>query len=49
MVNDVVGGEPVTLSYCTLCGAGVLYATPRRRRRETYTFGTSGLLYGLTS
>jgi Protein of unknown function (DUF3179) len=39
MVNDVVGGEPVTLSYCTLCGSGVLYAS------SSFTFGTSGLLY----
>ncbi len=43
MVNDVVGGEPVTLSYCTLCGSGIAYSgrTPGGRR----TFGTSGLLY----
>ncbi|HTG36243.1 MAG TPA: DUF3179 domain-containing protein [Thermoanaerobaculia bacterium] len=44
MVNDVLGGEPVTLSYCTLCGSGVLYAT-RGPAGEAYTFGTSGLLY----
>ena len=44
MVNDVLGGEPVTLSYCTLCGSGVLYAT-RGAAGEAYTFGTSGLLY----
>jgi hypothetical protein len=44
MVNDVVGGEPITLSYCTLCGSGVLYAT-RDGRGGAYTFGTSGLLY----
>lgn len=44
MLNDVVGGEPVTLSYCTLCGSGILYSasTPSGDRR---TFGTSGLLY----
>lgn len=44
MVNDRVGGEPVTLSYCTLCGSGVLYGT-RTRAGGAYTFGTSGLLY----
>ena len=44
MLNDVVGGEPVTLSYCTLCGSGVLYAT-RTPAGTAYTFGTSGLLY----
>lgn len=44
MVNDVVGGEPITLSYCTLCGSGVLYST-RDGRGGVFTFGTSGLLY----
>ncbi len=44
MVNDVVGGEPVTLSYCTLCGSGVLFAT-RGAGGVERTFGTSGLLY----
>jgi uncharacterized protein DUF3179 len=47
MLNDVVGGEPVTLSYCTLCGSGVLYSTriPAGGAGGAYTFGTSGLLY----
>ncbi len=44
MLNDVVGGQPVTLSYCTLCGSGVLYAT-RTPGGGSYTFGTSGLLF----
>ncbi len=44
MVNDVVGGEPVSLSYCTLCGSGVLFGT-RRQGTTPFTFGTSGLLY----
>lgn len=39
MLNDVVGGQAVTLSYCTLCGSGVLYDSGR------FTFGTSGLLH----
>jgi uncharacterized protein DUF3179 len=44
MVNDVVGGEPVTLSFCTLCNSGIAYSgkTPEGGRR---TFGSSGLLY----
>jgi Protein of unknown function (DUF3179) len=42
MVNDVVGRVPVSLAYCTLCGAGVLFDT--RTRGRTYTFGSSGLL-----
>ncbi|MEP7012618.1 MAG: DUF3179 domain-containing protein [Acidobacteriota bacterium] len=44
MLNDQVGGRPVTLSYCTLCGAGILYDT-RTPSGKPYTFGTSGLLY----
>ncbi len=43
MLNDTVAGRPVTLSYCTLCGSGVLFDT--RTVRGSYTFGTSGLLY----
>ena len=27
MANDVVGGVPVALAYCTLCGSGILYET----------------------
>jgi hypothetical protein len=44
MLNDVVGGQPLTLSYCTLCGSGVLFGTAAPEG-GTYTFGTSGLLY----
>ena len=42
MVNDVVGGVPVSLAYCTLCGAGVLFDT--RVGEQTLTFGSSGFL-----
>ena len=41
MANDVVGGEPVALAYCTLCGAGVLFS--RRYRGDVLSIGTSGL------
>ena len=44
MLNDVVGGQPVTLSYCTLCGSGILYSGAMSSG-ERRTFGTSGLLY----
>jgi hypothetical protein len=44
MLNDEVGGEPITLSYCTLCGSAVLFST-RTPSGKPYTFGTSGLLY----
>lgn len=43
MANDVVGGVPVALAYCTLCGAGVLYRAELAGRRVI--FGSSGLLY----
>ena len=43
MLNGEVGGEPVTLSFCTLCGSGILYS--RRVDDEILEFGTSGLLY----
>ena len=43
MVNDTVGGIPVSLAYCTLCGSAILY--DGRVGDEVYEFGTSGLLY----
>ena len=43
MANDVVGGVPVALAYCTLCGSGILYET--QVEDETYVFRSSGLLY----
>ncbi len=47
MANDVVGGRPISLAYCTLCGSGVLYdgAHPSRNGQNPFTFGSSGLLY----
>ena len=42
LANDVVGGVPVSLVYCTLCGAGVLF--DGRVDDTVFTFGTSGLL-----
>lgn len=45
MVNDVVGGVPVSLAYCTLCGSGILFDTRARGRRKPFVFGSSGLLY----
>lgn len=44
MANDVVGEVPVSLAYCTLCGAGIAY-DGRASNGETYTFGSSGFLY----
>ena len=45
MLSDVVGGVPVSLAYCTLCGSGILFDTRVRGRREPFVFGSSGLLY----
>ncbi len=44
MANDVVGGVPISLAYCTLCGAGIAF-DGRASDGETYTFGSSGFLY----
>ncbi|MBI3361878.1 MAG: DUF3179 domain-containing protein [Chloroflexi bacterium] len=44
MANDVVGGVPVSLAYCTLCGAGIAY-DGRAPDGNTYTFGSSGFLF----
>lgn len=43
MVNDTIGGVPVSLAYCTLCGSAILY--DGRHGGEVYRFGTSGMLY----
>ena len=45
MFNDVVGGVPVALAYCTLCGSGILYETEVSGRAEPLVFGSSGFLY----
>jgi len=45
MFNDVIGGVPVALAYCTLCGAGILYDTRVAERAKPLVFGSSGFLY----
>ncbi len=45
MFNDVVGGVPVALAYCTLCGSGILYETTVDGRNQPFEFGSSGFLY----
>ena len=45
MFNDVIGGVPVALAYCTLCGAGILFETLVDGRDAPFIFGSSGLLY----
>ena len=45
MFNEVIGGVPLALAYCTLCGAGILFETQVAGRAEPFVFGSSGLLY----
>ncbi len=45
MFNDTVGGVPLSLAYCTLCGAGILFEAQAEGRAEPFVFGSSGFLY----
>lgn len=45
MFNEVIGGVPVALAYCTLCGSGILFETQLPGRAEPLIFGSSGFLY----
>lgn len=45
MFNDVIGGVPVALAYCTLCGSGILFETAVEGRDAPFEFGSSGFLY----
>lgn len=44
MVNDRVGGQAFAISYCTLCGSAIAFATQLSDGRSL-VFGSSGLLY----
>ena len=43
IVNDTIGGEPVTVTYCPLCNSAIAY--DRRVGSRILDFGTSGRLY----
>jgi len=45
MFNEVIGGVPVSLAYCTLCGSGILFETSVEGRPQPFVFGSSGFLY----
>lgn len=45
MFNDVVGGVPLALACCTLCGSGILFETAVLGREAPFVFGSSGFLY----
>lgn len=43
IVNDVIGGDPVAVTYCPLCGTAMVFDARVDGRRRN--FGVSGLLY----
>ena len=43
IVNDTIGGKPVVVTYCPLCGTGIGFDAAVQGR--PHTFGVSGLLY----
>lgn len=43
IVNDLVGGDPLAVSYCPLCNSALAY--PREVQGRVLEFGTSGSLY----
>ena len=45
MFNDVIGGVPLALAYCTLCGSGIMFETQLPDREKPLVFGSSGFLY----
>jgi len=45
MFNEVIGGVPLALAYCTLCGSGILFETLVPPREKPLIFGSSGFLY----
>jgi Protein of unknown function (DUF3179) len=45
MFNEIIGGVPVALAYCTLCGSGILFETQVAGRDKALVFGSSGFLY----
>lgn len=43
IVNDTIGGVPVTVTFCPLCNTAIAF--DRRVGGKVYDFGTSGMLY----
>lgn len=43
IVNDTVGGEPVAVTFCPLCGSAIVF--DRNVEGEVLDFGVSGFLY----
>ncbi len=45
IVNDVVGGTPIAVTYCPLCRTGIVYERPTTPSGEPLVFRVSGYLY----
>jgi len=43
IVNDKIQGDAIAVTYCPLCGSGIVYNA--NINGESYEFGVSGLLY----
>ena len=43
IVNDLVGGKPIVITYCPLCGSGMAFSSTVDGKR--LEFGVSGLLF----
>lgn len=43
IVNDKIGEKPIVVTYCPLCGSGIVFDA--KIDGKLYTFGVSGLLY----
>ncbi|MEE9369707.1 MAG: DUF3179 domain-containing protein [Pontiella sp.] len=43
IVNDDMGGQPIAITYCPLCGTAMVFS--RRIDGRTLDFGVSGMLY----
>ena len=43
IVNDIVGGEAIVVTYCPLCGSGMAFNA--EINNKSFEFGVSGLLY----
>jgi len=45
LVNDTLGGLPILVSFCPLCGTGIVFDRGRAGAGPARRFGVSGLLY----
>jgi len=45
IINDVLGGKPITVSFCPLTGSGLVYDPVLEEGASAANFGVSGLLF----